>query len=125
MNACTIWCTDARSDGLPYLLIMLVVAVAGVIRLYLMHRRERSQVSTIDGFRSNLEGIGSHTTPRRPVAMTRPEARPRAKRTTSAERAIRRNHPGQYRRHAPLDPERRAAAKRRLEARRRGSARIA
>ena len=110
---------------MPYLMIMLVVGVAGVIRLYLMHRRERTQLSTIDGFRSNLERIGNHTTPRRSVALTRPDVKPRAKRVTSADQAIRRSHAGQYRRHAPLDPERRAAAKRRLEARRRGSARIA
>ena len=47
-----------------YLVIVLLVAVAGITRLYLMHRRERSQLDTIDGFRDSLDRIGWHTTPR-------------------------------------------------------------
>jgi hypothetical protein len=115
-----------------YLTIVLLVAVAGITRLYLMHRRERSQLNTIDGFRNSLDRIGWHTTPRRVVA--RPDAA-RATRSTSsrpvgAERSITRNHrtsrSPQVRRSSSnrLDPARREAAKRRLEARRRGSLRI-
>jgi hypothetical protein len=116
-----------------YLIIVLVVAVAGITRLYLMHRRERSQLNTIDGFRESLDRIGWHTTPRRVAA--RPDIRARAiaranpPRATT-ERVVTRGHrasrPSQGRRTAStrLDPARREAAKRRLEARRRGSLRI-
>lgn len=114
---------------MPYLLIMLVVAAAGITRLYLMHRRERSQLSSIDGFRDSLDRIGWHTTPRRVTA--RPDIRARAvARSAAPERPASRSHRPQ-RTHSSsrsgsnrLDPAKREAAKRRLEARRRGSMRI-
>jgi hypothetical protein len=117
-----------------YLTIVLLVAVAGVTRLYLMHRRERSQLNTIDGFRDSLDRIGWHTTPRRAVAArpdirARAAARTSANRPTGAERTLTHNHrtsrtPQVRRSSTRLDPARREAAKRRLEARRRGSLRI-
>ena len=113
-------------------MIVLLVAVAGITRLYLLHRRERSQLSTIDGFRDSLDRIGWHTTPRR--AAARPDVRARAvarsaNRPSGAEATITRNHrtsrsPQTGRSSNRLDPARREAAKRRLEARRRGSLRI-
>ena len=115
---------------MPYLVIMLLVAVAGVTRLYLMHRRERSQLDTIDGFRESLDRIGWHASPKRVTA--RPDIRARAvARSTATERTVSRSHRATTRssnrssgRATRLDPARRAAAKRRLEARRRGSLRI-
>lgn len=111
-----------------YLVIVLVVAAAGITRLYLMHRRERSQLDTIDGFRDSLDKIGWHTTPKRVAA--RPDIRSRAvARAAMAERTVTRSHRASARpqgsgRNNRLDPARREAAKRRLEARRRGSLRI-
>jgi hypothetical protein len=110
-----------------YLVIVLLVAVAGITRLYLMHRRERSQLDSIDGFRDSLDRIGWHSTPRRVAA--RPDIRARAvARSESVERTVGRSHRSSARpqkgRSNRLDPARREAAKRRLEARRRGSLRI-
>ena len=119
---------DKERLTVPYLLIMLVVAAAGITRLYLMHRRERSQLNSIDGFRDSLDRIGWHTTPRRVTA--RPDIRARAvARSASPERPATRSHRS-ARHHSGrsgsnrLDPAKREAAKRRLEARRRGSMRI-
>ena len=121
---------------------MLVVAVAGVTRLYLMQRRERTQLETIDGFRSNLETLSSQVTPKRATAPERARAARRRVESQRRERVVSaraervpverrdrmvrgapRSRPGAYR-HTQLDPQRRAAAKRRLEARRRGSLRV-
>ena len=118
---------------MPYLVIMLLVAVAGVTRLYLMHRRERSQLDSIDGFRDSLDRIGWHATPKRVAARPDIRARAVARSTTgsaAAERTVTRSHRASARpqkggtRSNRLDPARREAAKRRLEARRRGSLRI-
>ena len=111
-----------------YLLIVLFVAAAGITRLYLMHRRERSQLNSIDGFRNSLDRIGWHATPKRVAA--RPDIRARAtSRAAASERTVTRSHraaarPQRSGRSNRLDPARREAAKRRLEARRRGSLRI-
>ena len=112
-----------------YLLIVLFVAAAGITRLYLMHRRERSQLNSIDGFRDSLDRIGWHASPKRVAA--RPDIRARAvARAGTGERTVTRSHRTTARpqrgatRHNRLDPARREAAKRRLEARRRGSLRI-
>lgn len=111
-----------------YLVIVLLVAAAGITRLYLMHRSQRSQLDSIDGFRESLDRIGWHSSPRRVAA--RPDIRARATtRSVPAERTVTRSHrttarPQRANRANRLDPARREAAKRRLEARRRGSMRI-
>lgn len=111
-----------------YLLIVLFVAAAGITRLYLMHRRERSQLNSIDGFRDSLDRIGWHAAPKRVAA--RPDIRARAEaRASASELTVTRSHraaarPQRDGRNNRLDPARREAAKRRLEARRRGSLRI-
>jgi hypothetical protein len=112
-----------------YLVIVLLVAAAGITRLYLMHRRERSQLNSIDGFRDSLDRIGWHSTPKRVAA--RPDIRARATaRAAAGDRTVTRSHRTSARpargaaRASRLDPARREAAKRRLEARRRGSLRI-
>jgi hypothetical protein len=82
---------------------MVIVAAAGITRLWLQQRREHARLNTVDGFRESLERISASEGPahrrgdRRPARIEGSYASPRP----------------------PLDPERRAAAKRRIEERRR------
>jgi hypothetical protein len=77
-----------------YLVILVAVAAVGLLRLWLIQRREhRNRYTDIDGLRARLERVAS----RPAVGATLP---PPA-------------HP------APLEPARREAARRRIEARRR------
>jgi hypothetical protein len=98
---------------LIYLVIMVVVAAAGIASLWVQQRREKAHLSSVDDFRSSLERISA-----RPVRFARdagPRRRaqhPQGRTTTPARRAP------QHRTRGGLDPERRAAAKRRIEARR-------
>ncbi|MGH2754829.1 MAG: hypothetical protein ACRDLB_10385 [Actinomycetota bacterium] len=111
-----------------YLVIMFIVAAAGITRLWLQQRKERAHLETVDGFRESLESI-SATPPRRPrVARADGSGRPaRPERASAGAPAPMRHAPPPTRtavpRYKPLDPERRAAAKRRLEARRKARAR--
>ncbi|MEA2477630.1 MAG: hypothetical protein QOF16_1388 [Actinomycetota bacterium] len=84
-----------------YLLLLAAIAGVAIARLWIMQRRERSHLETVDGFQKSLERLSSS-----PGLSGRPRSvQPRVRRGPS---------------HRPtLDPERRAAAKRRLEARRR------
>jgi hypothetical protein len=101
-----------------YLLIMVVVAAAGITRLWLMQRRQRALLQTVDGFRSSLERI-SEQTRARPAGVRRPSRAHAA----GPRHAPRRPRP--QARGGSIDPARRAAAKRRIEARRRARARAA
>lgn len=84
-----------------YLLIMFLVAAAGITRLWLVQRRETAHLATVAGFQESLRTLSRHTRTRRPIP-----GRPlRGPRTVTHI--------------APLDAKRRAEAKRRLEARRR------
>jgi hypothetical protein len=98
-----------------YLVIMVAVAGAGIMRLWLIQRRQHSHLETVDGFRSSLERISEQTRARpagaRRAGPTRPTGAPGRARPMSRGGAI--------------DPARRAAAKRRIEARRRAQARAA
>ena len=96
-----------------YLLIMVMVASAGITRLWLLQRRQRAHLTTVDGFRSSLERISEQT-----------RARPAGIRRTGPSRpqgAV--NRPRPISRGGAIDPARRAAAKRRIEARRRARSR--
>jgi hypothetical protein len=156
-----------------YLVILVVVAAAGIFRLWLQQRRERSQMETIEGFNTALEKIspdtpiplpkkaGSRRSRRASARSARSERRRAAvskrrnarrerhaaavaRRNASHERhaaASSRANPSKsrrrvsnpQRRRAPrpamasgtvssMDPPRRAAARRRIEARRRARA---
>jgi hypothetical protein len=143
-----------------YLIIVVVVAAAGIFRLWLQQRRERSQLETIEGFNTALEKISPETPiplPKQPRsrgarrASTRASKAERRRAAASARRNARRNRhaaavarqatrrrarkqsPNRVARRAPrpavatgnvssMDAPRRAAARRRIEARRRARA---
>lgn len=84
-----------------YLLLLAALAAGAIGRLWMMQRRQRSHLETVDGFQQSL---------RRLSASSGFNARPRASQSVARRAPARR---------PTLDPERRAAAKRRLEARRR------
>lgn len=85
---------------------MVLVAAAGITRLYLQQRRERLSVEKADSFWAGLERIAVHPDPRATAPIKRRERTPRPKKIGRT--------PG-----TSIDPARRAAAKRRIEQRRR------
>ncbi|MDQ3916578.1 MAG: hypothetical protein M3323_14810 [Actinomycetota bacterium] len=100
-----------------YLVIMFLVAGTGLATLWIQQRRERAHLETVDGFRDSLERLSA-------APRVRPRRRPLSK-TRTASPAPRRSPAAGPRggRHAPLDPARRAAARKRIEERRRTAAR--
>jgi hypothetical protein len=92
-----------------YLVIIVVIAGAGIGRLWWIQRRHTTSLQTVDGFRSSLERLSAQQGGPTDHAAARPSAGP--------------DDPVSDPYLEPLDPERRAAAKRRLEARRRGGLR--
>lgn len=86
-----------------YLAIFLVIAGAGIASLWLYQRRQRMHLRSVDGFRSSFERISTHQ-----VAIPGP----------LTERKVVASRPRGPRRPEPLDPARRATAKRNLERRR-------
>lgn len=94
-----------------YLFIMVAVAAAGITRLWLQQRRESARLNTVDGFREGLEALSApkNRVPQRTVRT--PAARPQVSRSAGGPQ--------------PMDPARREAAKRRIEARRRARQRVA
>lgn len=85
-----------------YLVLMLLVGAAGIARLLIAHRRKQTELQTIEGFRMGME------------AISQPSRFERRRRIVAAPRDagdVRRPPRG-------LDPDRREAAKRRIEARR-------
>ncbi|HEV3473291.1 MAG TPA: hypothetical protein VG408_08835 [Actinomycetota bacterium] len=86
---------------MTYLVIFIVVAGAGILALWIHQRRQRSHLGSVDGFRASLERISSSDIVVPAKQVTRPTSvRPKGSRLE------------------PLDPVRREAARRRLEARR-------
>jgi hypothetical protein len=92
---------------LVYLAIIVLVAMAGITRLYLQQRRERLSIEKGDGFWAGLERIAVHPDPRATAPIKRRERKPRPKKIGAQSRG------------SGIDPARRAAAKRRIEQRRR------
>ena len=97
-----------------YLVIMVLVAGTGITRLWLMQRRQRAHLETVDGFRMSLERISEQT-----------RARPAGTRRAPIRPGSGHGRPRPVSRSSSIDPARRAAAKRRIEARRRARARAA
>jgi hypothetical protein len=118
-----------------YLVIMFVVAALGITRLWIQQRRERAHLETVDGFRESLESIQpvfgpapraqrrSRSQRPRPAAATPAPATPAPTAPAPPVRHAARPMRSSIPRYKPLDPDRRAAAKRRLEARRKARAR--
>jgi hypothetical protein len=95
-----------------YLVIMVAIAIAGIGRLWWIQRRHATSLQTVEGFRSSLERLSGNSDASAVPSKPRP-----------APGADPKNKPVYDPYSEPLDPQRRAAAKRRLEARRRGSLR--
>ena len=99
-----------------YLVILVLAASVSIFRLWMLQRRQRSHLQTVDGFRSSLQRLSEPATP----------APARARPASGRQRSVRRDPPPRriatprmaHRRPEKLDPARRAAAKRRIEARR-------
>lgn len=102
---------------MTYLVIMVLLAGAGIFRLWLQQRRERSHLDSVDGFKAGLEAISTPTP--RPTRVPAATARPRSERPMRAAAPATNSAPSTSTRTTSLDPARREAAKRRLEARRR------
>lgn len=94
---------------------MVLLAAAGITRLWLQQRRESARLDSVDGFREGLQKIATQQVGREPITQKRPTRRP-------ARRPV---QMGSGMRPQPLDPARRDAAKRRIEARRRARQRVA
>ena len=90
-----------------YVVILLLVAGAGIGSLWAQQRRQRAHLETAESFRSSLEKIAPHAQPGPFRRATRSGRRPAGGRPLG--------------RPVPLDPERREAARRRVEARRRAA----
>lgn len=102
-----------------YLVIIVLIAAAAITRLWLQQRRERQSLSTVDSFWDGLEKISM------PVESWA-DLEPETPAVTAAEKPApppRKRRPATSRARSEIDPERRAAAKARLEARRRSSRR--
>lgn len=111
-----------------YLVIIVLVAAAGIARLWLLQRRQRQNLSTVDAFWDGLEKISTPTAgwngldpedaapTSRPVSGGPLESAPISggPLESAPRRPARRSS-------RELDPDRRAAAKARLQARRRSS----
>lgn len=86
---------------MTYLVIFMIVAGAGIAGLWIHQRRQRSHLGSVNGFRESLERITA-----RDIVIPEEHA----------------DHPttprGAGHHLEPLDPARREAARRRLEARR-------
>ena len=86
---------------MTYLVVFMLVAGAGILSLWIHQRRQRTHLGSVDGFRKSLEKISARAI----VISDEPKAHP----VGAPERASRLE---------PLDPARREAARRRIEARR-------
>ena len=95
-----------------YLFIIVLAATIGIARLWLLQRREaRAQWHSLHGLRTSLAKVTAPGGQRVVGVDSRRGTRPQMNRPSSANLA-------------PLDPIRREAAKRRIEARRRSRPRI-
>jgi hypothetical protein len=95
-----------------YLVILVAVAGAGIGRLWWIQRRHSTTLSDVDGFRMSLERLSGQEAAPPPRRMSQAQAEQEQVDDPSLDPFTQ-----------PLDTERRAAAKARLAARRRGSVR--
>jgi hypothetical protein len=102
-----------------YLVILVVVAAAGIFRLWLQQRRERSQMETIEGFNTALEKISPDT----PIPLPKKAATRRSRRASArAARSERRRATVSQRRNARRERHAAAVARRNARHERRAAA---
>ena len=100
-----------------YLGILVVVAVAGLLRLWLQQRRERRNVEDLEAVTSSLRRLAD----RPPVGSSGPPQRTDASRGAGHRSGRVIPEPGPI---APLEGARREAARRRIEERRAARRRV-
>lgn len=91
---------------MTYLIIFLLLAGAGIGALYFHQKRQRDHLDSVDGFRESLLKISSHR-----IAVPGDDA-------AVEEHSVAREEESESALRVPMDPARREAARRRLEARR-------
>ena len=99
-----------------YLVILVLAASVSIGRLWMVQRRQRAHLQTVDGFRSSLQRL-SEPASLAPVRVRPADGPQVAVRRDPAPRRLATPRMA-HRRPEKLDPARRAAAKRRIEARR-------
>jgi hypothetical protein len=100
-----------------YLVILVAVAAAGLLRLWLQHRRdERNRNADLRSLRASLERLSAPSVHDRAQRADRIHA-------PASTRPVRGARPRRPPALEPLDPGRREAARRRIEARRAARAR--
>jgi len=97
-----------------YLVILVLAASVSIGRLWMLQRRQKSHLQTVDGFRAGWEALSEPANPA-PAPERRPARRAPQRTDVSRRKATPR---AAHRRPEKLDPARRAAAKRRIAARR-------
>jgi len=98
-----------------YLVILVIVAVAALLRLWLQQRREQTQMDTIEGFSSALEAMAP------PAGHSRRERAARRDGTRRTALRVPRGSLLGWFVAAPSDAQARAAARRRISVRRTGT----
>lgn len=105
-------------SGLTLFFIVVAFAAAGILKLWIQQRRERGNVSSIDGFRTSLERL---STPEPADGMWSPDPMAEERRVDIPRMGARTGPARPESQSSPLTPERRAAAKRRIADRRRAA----
>ena len=97
-----------------YLVILVLAASLSIGRLWMLQRRQRSHLQTVDGFRAGWQALSEPANPE-----PAPQRRPAGQASQRVEVPRRKATPrAAHRRPEKLDPARRAAAKKRIAARR-------
>ena len=96
-----------------YLVILVLAASVSIGRLWMLQHRQRSHLQTVDGFRAGWQALSEPANP--PVAERRAPRRAPQRTEVGRRKATPR---AAHRRPEKLDPARRAAAMRRIAARR-------
>jgi hypothetical protein len=100
---------ETGSARVIYLIIIVLIAGAGIGRLWWMQRRNTTKLSEVEGFRASLERLSGEDAATARTSISRGRVDPTEPYDPSLDPYLQ-----------PLDGERRAAAKQRLAARRRG-----
>ena len=105
-------------SGLTLFFIVVAFAAAGILKLWIQQRREKGNVSSIDGFRTSLEKL---STPEPADGIWSPDPIAEGRRVDIPRMGARTGPARPESQSSPLTPERRAAAKRRIADRRRAA----